>query len=96
MKWFVVALLPVQYVHIIDRGTGGSRLHDRKSGEFEFFLCHSEKSHRISYAQFAARQCSISPQLSADRQNKLPVSRPILSTCKSVDLSVSRPGLIDS
>lgn len=53
-------------------------------------------SHKISSAQFAARQCSISPQFSADTQNKPPVSRSILSTCRSVDLPVSRPRLIDS
>lgn len=45
---------------------------------------------------FTAGQCSISLQFFADRQNKLPVSQSILSTCRSVDLPVSRPRLIDS
>lgn len=48
-------------------------------GVFCVYVCVGEsfwkKSHRISSsAQFAAQHRSISPQLSADRQNKLPVS----------------------
>lgn len=65
-------------------GGGGSSFMDMESvkfvwGFFCVYVCVGEsfwkKSHRISSsAQFAAQHRSISPQLSADRQNKLPVS----------------------
>lgn len=63
---------------------GGSSFMDMESVKFVWvffcvYVCVGEsfwkKSHRISSsAQFAAQHRSISPQLSADRQNKLPVS----------------------
>lgn len=64
-------------------GGGGSSFMGMESVKFVWgFFCVClfrgvvlEKSHRISSsAQFAAQHRSISPQLSADRQNKLPVS----------------------
>lgn len=72
------------HIDSLARTGGGIKLHGYGKcqvcvGFFCVYVCVGEsfwkKSHRISSsAQFAAQHRSISPQLSADRQNKLPVS----------------------